>query len=194
MKTYIYKAVAGVCSLMLLMSSCESFLSEEPKDFLSPENLPNTEAECNMLLMGSLSYWRSNNFERHINFIAEATTDAVVSGTANNVARDEMNSLTWQSDNESLYKPWQQFYACINASNIMIEKVPNASKVSDEVKTRYVAAARYMRAMSYFYLVRIFNDVIYLDTPVNDFTSANNMTKTPAKEIYKKIGEDWEYA
>ena len=74
MKTYIYKAVAGVCSLMLLMSSCESFLSEEPKDFLSPENLPNTEAECNMLLMGSLSYWRSNNFERHINFIAEATT------------------------------------------------------------------------------------------------------------------------
>ena len=33
----------------------------------------------------------------------------------------------------------------------MIEKVPNASKVSDEVKTRYVAAARYMRAMSYFY-------------------------------------------
>ena len=194
MKTYIYKAVAGVCSLMLLMSSCESFLSEEPKDFLSPENLPNTEAECNMLLMGSLSYWRSNNFERHINFIAEATTDAVVSATANNVARDEMNSLTWQSDNESLYKPWQQFYACINASNIMIEKVPNASKVSDEVKTRYVAAARYMRAMSYFYLVRIFNDVIYLDTPVNDFTSANNMTKTPAKEIYNKIVEDLEYA
>ena len=44
MKTYIYKAVAGVCSLMLLMSSCESFLSEEPKDFLSPENLPNTDA------------------------------------------------------------------------------------------------------------------------------------------------------
>ena len=183
-----------MCSLMLLMSSCESFLSEEPKDFLSPENLPNTEAECNMLLMGSLSYWRSNNFERHINFIAEATTDAVVSATANNVARDEMNSLTWQSDNESLYKPWQQFYACINASNIMIEKVPNASKVSDEVKTRYVAAARYMRAMSYFYLVRIFNDVIYLDTPVNDFTSANNMTKTPAKEIYNKIVEDLEYA
>lgn len=110
-----------------------------------------------------------------------------------NVARDEMNSLTWQSDNESLYKPWQQFYACINASNIMIEKVPNASKVSDEVKMRYVAAARYMRAMSYFYLVRIFNDVIYLDTPVNDFTSANNMAKTPAKEIYNKIVEDLEY-
>ena len=51
MKTYIYKAVAGVCSLMLLMSSCESFLSEEPKDFLSPENLPNTEAECNLSLI-----------------------------------------------------------------------------------------------------------------------------------------------
>ena len=98
-----------MCSLMLLMSSCESFLSEEPKDVLSPENLPNTEAECNMLLMGSLSYWRSNNFERHINFIAEATTDAVVSATANNVARDEMNSLTWQSDNESFISPGSNF-------------------------------------------------------------------------------------
>lgn len=109
MKTYIYKAVAGVCSLMLLMSSCESFLSEEPKDFLSPENLPNTEAECNMLLMGSLSYWRSNNFERHINFIAEATTDAVVSATANNVARDEMNSLTWQAITRAFISPGSNF-------------------------------------------------------------------------------------
>ena len=94
MKTYIYKAVAGVCSLMLLMSSCESFLSEEPKDFLSPENLPNTEAECNMLLMGSLSYWRSNNFERHINFIAEATTDAVVSATTSRIVPVAMASGT----------------------------------------------------------------------------------------------------
>ena len=78
MKTYIYKAVAGVCSLMLLMSSCESFLSEEPKDFLSPENLPNTEAECNMLLMGSLSYWRSNNFE-----LGKAITRAFISPGSN---------------------------------------------------------------------------------------------------------------
>lgn len=62
MKSYINKAVAGVCSLMLLMSSCDSFLSEEPKDFLSPENLPNTEAECNMLLMGTLSYWAAQRF------------------------------------------------------------------------------------------------------------------------------------
>ena len=94
MKTYIYKAVAGVCSLMLLMSSCESFLSEEPKDFLSPENLPNTEAECNMLLMGSLSYWRSNNFERNINFIPEATTDAVVSATTSRIVPVAMASGT----------------------------------------------------------------------------------------------------
>ena len=195
MKTYLNKTIlTGLCSLLLLMSSCDSFLAEDPKDFLSPENLPNTEAECNMLLMGSLSYWRSNNFERHINFIAEASTDAVVSASANNVARDEMNSLSWQSDNESLYKPWQQFYGCINASNIMIQKVPDASKVTEDVKLHYVAAARYLRAMSYFYLVRIFNDVIYLDAPVNDFSSANNMAKTPAKDIYAKIVEDLLFA
>lgn len=195
MKTYIHKFIAaGLLSVMLTATSCESFLAEDPKDFLSPENLPNTEAECNMLLMGSLSYWRSNDFERHINFIAEATTDAVVSGTANNVARDEMNSLNWQSDNESIYKPWKQFYACINASNIMIEKVPGASKVNEDIKVRYVAAARYMRAMSYFYLVRIFNDVIYLDKPVNDFNSANDLPKTPAKDIYNKIVEDLQFA
>ncbi len=60
-------------------------------------------------------------------------------------------------------------------------------------RTRYVAAA-VICVRCLFYLVRIFNDVIYLDTPVNDFTSANNMTKTPAKEIYNKIVEDLEYA
>lgn len=196
MKTYINKIIAtGLCSLTLLMSSCDAFLAEEAKDFLSPENLPNTEAECNLMLLGTLTYWQSNNFERHINFIAEATTDAVVSASANNIARDEMNSLAWQNDNESLYKPWQQFYACINASNIMIQKIPNAPKVTEEVKSQYIAAARYMRAMSYFYLVRIFNDVIYLDTPiVENFNEAANITKTPAKEIYNHIIEDLEFA
>ena len=195
MKTYINKIVlAGLCSLILSMSSCESFLREEPKDFLSPDNLPNTESECNMLLLGTIAYWRSNNFERHINFIAEATTDAVVSASKNNIPRDEMNSLTWQNDNESLYKPWQQFYACINAANIMIQKVPNAAKVTEDVQNRYVAAARYMRAMSYFYLVRIFNDVIYLDAPVEDFSASTNLPKTSALEIYNHIIEDLEYA
>lgn len=194
MKTYIIKLTAGLFALLLLLNSCDSFLSEDPKDFLSPENLPNTDAECNMLLLGAISYWKSNEFERPLNFIAEATTNSVVNATKNNVMRDDMASLTWKDDNENIYKPWSLFYKCINASNIMIEKVPSASKVSDERKMNYVAAARYMRAMSYFYLVRIFNDVIYLDTPVNDFTSANDMVKTPAKDIYNKIIEDLEYA
>ena len=114
MKSYINKAVAGVCSLMLLMSSCDSFLSEEPKDFLSPENLPNTEAECNMLLMGTLSYWRSNDFERHINFIAEATTDAVVSATANNelpdLAKRQRESLQALETVLCLYQCFQYHY------------------------------------------------------------------------------------
>lgn len=196
MKAYINKIVlAGLCFLVIGMTTgCDSFLKEEPKDFLSPDNLPNTESECNMLLLGALSYWRSNNFERHINFIAEATTNSVVSASKNNIPRDEMNSLTWQNDNESLYKPWAQFYYCINAANIMIQKVPNAGKVTDEVKTRYVAAARYMRALSYFYLVRIFNDVIYLDTPVEDFSSSANIPKTSAAEIYKNIVADLTFA
>lgn len=194
MKTYINKFTAGLFAILLLLSSCDSFLSEDPKDFLSPENLPNTDAECNMLLLGVISYWKSNDFERPLDFIAEVTTNSVVNATKNNVMRDDMESLTWKDDNESIYKPWSLFYKCINASNIMIEKIPSASKVSDEKKAYYVAAARYMRVMSYFYLVRIFNDVIYLDTPVNDFTSANDIPKTAAKEIYNKIIEDLEYA
>ena len=195
MRTFLNKIIAiGLCAVLIGTSSCESFLEEEPKDFLSPDNLPNTEAECNMLLLGTMSYWRSNGFERHINFIAEATTDAVVSASENNIPRDEMNSLTWQNDNESLYKPWQQFYACINASNIMIQKVPSATDVTEDVKNRYIAAARYMRALSYFYLVRIFNDVIYLDTPVEDFEASTSLTKTPAAEIYNHIIEDLEFA
>ncbi len=195
MKTYINKiTIVALALLMLVMSGCGSFLDEDPKGLISPEILPNTEAECNILLMGALSYWRNNGWERPMDFIAEATTNAAVSATTGNAMRDDMKNLTWQGDNESLWKPWQQMYQSINAVNIMIQKIPNASKVTEIQKNEYIAAAKFIRAMGYFYLVRIFNDVIYLSEPINDFTSANDLPKTPAAEIYNRIIEDLQFA
>ncbi len=166
MKTYINQITITLVAVLVLFTGCESFLSETPKDFLSPENLPNTEEECNMLLLGTMTYWRSNDYERAADFLVECSTDAIVNGTAGNVMREAIEYMTWESNNEFIGKAWAQFYKCINASNIMIQKVPLASGVPEEKKEVYVAAARYMRAMSYFYLVRLFNDVIYMDEPV----------------------------
>ncbi|WP_431211073.1 RagB/SusD family nutrient uptake outer membrane protein [Puia sp. P3] len=49
---------------------------------------------------------------------------------------------------------WNLFYLSIRNANIMVQKIPLASAVGDADKARYLAEARFLRALNYFYLVR----------------------------------------
>ncbi len=53
---------------------------------------------------------------------------------------------------------WGMLYRCINRANGIIKYAPN-SNASQKVIDQHVAEARFMRAWSYFVLVRLFGDV-----------------------------------
>lgn len=61
---------------------------------------------------------------------------------------------------------WTRFYAVINAANVFLENVQrvrdNDKRYTDNNMTVDVAQARFLRAFTYFYIVRIWGDVPFI--------------------------------
>jgi hypothetical protein len=49
---------------------------------------------------------------------------------------------------------WTTFYRAVRNANIVIKRLPAATQVSDDAKKRYMAEAKFLRALWYFHLVR----------------------------------------
>jgi hypothetical protein len=86
---------------------------------------------------------------------------------------------------------WNLFYLSIRNANIMVQKIPLASAVGDADKARYLAEARFLRALNYFYLVRNWAGV-----PIR--TEANmdsiNVKRSAAADVYALVVSDLLFA
>ncbi|WP_372772064.1 RagB/SusD family nutrient uptake outer membrane protein [Mangrovibacterium sp.] len=180
--------------LLISFSGCDDFLEENPQDFLSPDNLPVTEADCDLLLNGAISYQRAQNlYERSLVFLAGISADDMdVRNSSGD--RYEIDRYTYLTTNQHIENVWSSAYALINECNIMINKIPETD-LSDSVKEQYVAGASFLRALWYFHLVRLFGDnLILLDQPVDDFTAALELETASIESVYELIKMDIDYA
>ena len=65
------------------------------------------------------------------------------------------------SENCGAIYNWKQMYQVIQSANIMIEEVSRIGGITSEEVEHYRAECRFLRSLSYFFLVRIFGDVPY---------------------------------
>lgn len=82
---------------------------------------------------------------------------------------------------------WRLFYRAIEQCNLVLEKVPNiTTDLSDARKTKLLAEARFLRAMSHFYAARIWGDV-----PIN--LKARNVSplgREPLNDVMKMVVDE----
>jgi starch-binding outer membrane protein, SusD/RagB family len=79
------------------------------------------------------------------------------------VQSNNMNTGNWDASTGFVGDFWRNYYRGIRAASVFME---NADKITDrtpDLIKRYKAEARALRAMYYFYLVRLFGPVIILD-------------------------------
>lgn len=87
---------------------------------------------------------------------------------------------------------WTGQYQNINLCNQVLDNIPNIN-MDANLKARYLAEAKFVRAYSYFRLVRAFGDVpLRLNVP-KDATEFN-IPRTPKAEVYAAIEKDLDEA
>lgn len=86
---------------------------------------------------------------------------------------------------------WRGFFRGINTANTVIDRAPTA-QVTDAVRTEAVAEARFLRALYYFDLVRMFGAVpIQLTATMGPTTEAN---RDDVAKVYDAIVADLQFA
>lgn len=61
-------------------------------------------------------------------------------------------------DDISVKTTWERFYSAINLANIFIERVPEKALYADTLKKQHMGEALFVRALSYFQLLKLFGD------------------------------------
>jgi starch-binding outer membrane protein, SusD/RagB family len=84
--------------------------------------------------------------------------------------------------------PWQSFYRGINTSNAVIERAPAVSGMDPLVKAGRIAEAKFLRALSSFWLVQMYGPV---PLPLTESQVASNEAhRSPVDSVYLQIVKD----
>lgn len=175
--------------ISLFLSACNDLLKEEPKS-LAVETFYNTDQEVEAALAAIYQALRNDNA---LGGLYPAQLEAYTDYSYGRGSYGVLSTFQGLDGNNEgrIQSMWNQFYLAIRNSNIVIANVPNGSELSEESKQRFIAEARFLRGLTYFYLVRNWSGV-----PIR---TEENMTeieviRNSAEEVYSLILEDLEFA
>src|SRR5947209_5473470 len=84
--------------------------------------------------------------------------------------------------------PWTSFYRGINTSNTVVARAPAVTGMDPAVKASRIAEAKFLRALSYFWLVQMYGPV---PLPLTESQGASNQAhRSPVDSVYLRIVQD----
>ncbi|SIN83577.1 RagB/SusD family nutrient uptake outer membrane protein [Algoriphagus halophilus] len=183
--------------LLIFTASCEGFLEEKPKDevasnqyFSRPEHA--RDAVNALYRRGAMQMYETGVYSgARIMFgpYLSGFVDNDYKGQEFHVQRGQ--TMTFDGLNLSDYfnSMWSDIYNGISRANNAIKYIPTTPGLSSADAERYMAEAKFFRALNYYYLVRMFGDVPLITEP---YESLENLfvERTPAAQIYDLIVDD----
>lgn len=200
-KIFIYLITGGA----LLTFSCKK-LTEEPKGSLTDANFYQTQADAVAALTAvysTLTTDINNDFPiygRNLNLLIENTSDNQVYSPSNtNPDVRALGTATYVSTNDRVRKLYAQHYWGINRANIAVDKIAQipASAFVDPTRPALdlIREARFIRALLYFNLVRMFGDVPLVLHDAGTVADASKLVdRTPREQVYQQIIADLDSA
>lgn len=188
------KSLRNILVLLLVMStSCKKFLEEHPKTFLTPDtkatNLNYARAFADApyerlhgLLNGQDGSYGGNTYNLLEFVTGKSNTDLGQTGFVN------FQNLSYNPTSFYVDTWWRQMYLGVGSANLALSSIPNivAPGLTDSVRTNMLAEVHTLRALFYFYLVRLYGAVpMVTSVPAN--LDSVKPTRTDAKTIYDQI-------
>ena len=176
------------------MVSCSDFLNEKISTQVHGEELYATENALEAHIAGCYGGFYGNYmYVNRMHEYLHSASGLVHWGKSRN--EDEWLSsiyLTKMSKDANMYNCYSNHYGAINRCNVLIDALKD-SPVNEDFKIKIEAEARFLRAVLYFTLVRMFGDVplVIKSSPV--YTGVDT-GRTPYSEVYNQIMADFNFA
>jgi hypothetical protein len=174
--------------LAFIFTSCyDGFLDQVPDDKLTLEETFSSRSSAEKFLANIYLYVPNEFGQRNVGGNENAGPWTGASDEAEYlwgfVQSNNMNIGNWDANSGFVQSFWSNYYKGIRSATYFLANIDNVdpSSLPDQLKKQYKAEARSLRAMYYFYLMRIFGPVVILeekiinpDAPVSSMQFARN--------------------
>ncbi|TCC88309.1 RagB/SusD family nutrient uptake outer membrane protein [Pedobacter hiemivivus] len=140
-------------------------------------------------IYGNLRSWENTAFPA-IAIESTGSDDADKGSTASDASFFlQFDQFTIDPDQGNISGFWNGQYRNINYTNQVLDNIPGIT-MDENLKARYLAEAKFVRAFSYFRLVRAFGGVpLRLHVP-KDANTDYNLPRASVAEVYAQIEKD----
>lgn len=204
MKLYHLKNIGKVllCGAILLgPTSCSDFLDEKDPANLTPESfytIPDHAEAAIAATYADLRFYGNGAGIFSANWqMLEAVTGTASTQTGQNSDLNNLYSLTYDGNTGHVVNWWNGLYRLIANANLALDKIPTIefkSPATEAQKTKLLGEASFLRALGYFYAVRLWGDVPVVTKPQTATSEDFFATRAPQEEVYKLIVEDLQRA
>ncbi|MEX6690384.1 RagB/SusD family nutrient uptake outer membrane protein [Danxiaibacter flavus] len=174
----------------IFITSCKKYLDFPPEGKVPATNFfqtPDDAAKAMTSMYGNLRTWDMYGGFNYL-LVNELPSDDIIKGSepGDGGANNMYHSFQFQKTEGTFNSYWNTRYQQINLSNQVLSNVPGIN-MDQTLKNRYFAEAKFLRAFSYFDLLRAFGGVPIVDkVPVGP----EGMLRKTSDETYDFIEKD----
>ena len=181
---YTYIATAA-----FVLTACAD-LDQSSVSTIDKDNFYQSESDIRVALNGVYQVLTDGSMNGPWNdeliFLNDLQSEYARRGTANSAAITEIGDFAITPTNAFVETAWLYRYKAINRANILIDKVNGNTALPEQVANNYVRSAKFLRALYYFDLVRLFGDVPLV---LHD-GEGEGEPRTSKDEVYQQIVDD----
>ncbi|HYG40478.1 MAG TPA: RagB/SusD family nutrient uptake outer membrane protein [Cytophagales bacterium] len=174
--------------LLVTLGSCNDFLEKPLQGALTQETFPTTERDALLATNAVYNIMLRENYNYGLFPIIDIMSDDSRKGSNPGDAAATVGpfeNFTHVATEETLSRWWSTLYEGVKRANVVIERVPSI-QMNEQLKSRYIAEANFLRAVFYFDLVRAWGGVPKVTTT----NTSRNLPRASQEEIYNLIEQD----
>ncbi|MFS4457378.1 RagB/SusD family nutrient uptake outer membrane protein [Maribacter sp. 2304DJ31-5] len=184
-----YKILFNLALLTVISFGCENQLEVAPISNIGADSFFNTESDIEQAVVAAYDALQDEGqYGFDYMFLMEIRADDafVESPTNSGGAQGDIDLFQMSSDNFRIRDAWNSCFRGIQRCNIVLNRIEEV-EIDQSLKSTRIGEVKFLRALTYFNLVRLWGDVPLVLEETADPFDAFNIGRSPVSVVYDQI-------
>ena len=183
-----YNMIA-IALLGFSFSSCSDFLEQNPQTDLSENDFYKTADDILSAVNGVYSSLQEGDIYGNWYVFGEIPSDNTRNQLSGSVTtQNEFDQFYIDTQNSMIANFWKAAYKVINRTNTVLGRI-DGIEINTELANRYKLECKFIRALMYFNLVRVYGDVPLVLKEIS-ISESYDILREPKENVYNQIIAD----
>ena len=183
-----YNLIA-IALLGFSFSSCSDFLEQNPQTDLSENDFYKTADDILSAVNGAYSSLQEGDIYGNWYVFGEIPSDNTRNQLSGSVTtQNEFDQFYIDTQNSMIASFWKAAYKVIKRTNTVLGRI-DGIEINAELANRYKLECKFIRALMYFNLVRVYGDVPLVLKEIS-ISESYDILREPKENVYNQIIDD----